>query len=82
MKAGEKMLAKFNSSKLREVRRHKKISQMRLAELCDSSDRYIRDLERGAKENPSATLVCLMSQAMEVTMDELMRIEMKEGQEE
>ena len=76
------MLAKFDSEKLRAARKQKKLSQMHLAELCDSSDRYIRDLERGAKENPSATLVCLMSRALEVSMEDLVKIEKEEGQEQ
>jgi transcriptional regulator with XRE-family HTH domain len=76
------MLAKFDSEKLRAARKHKKLSQMHLAELCDSSDRYIRDLERGTKENPSAALVCLMSKVLEVPMEELVKIEKEEGQEQ
>lgn len=76
------MLAKFDSAKLRAARKQKKLSQMHLAELCDSSDRYIRDLERGAKENPSAALVCLMSKVLEISMDDLVKIETEEGQEE
>ena len=76
------MLARFDSEKLRMARKQKKLSQMHLAELCDSSDRYIRDLERGIKENPSATLVCLMSKILEIPMDELIKIDLEEGQEE
>ncbi len=76
------MLARFDSEKLRMARKQKKLSQMHLAELCDSSDRYIRDLECGIKENPSATLVCLMSKILEIPMDELIKIDLEEGQEE
>ena len=72
------MPAKFSSQKLRAVRQEKKISQMFLAELCDSSDRYIRDLERGRKANPSATLVYLLSRALDVPMDDLMEIKQEE----
>lgn len=76
------MLARFDSEKLRAARKRKNLSQMHLAELCDSSDRYIRDLERGTKENPSAALVCLMSKVLEVPMEELVKIEKEEGREE
>lgn len=76
------MLAKFDSEKLRAARKQKKLSQMHLAELCDSSDRYIRDLKRGAKENPSAALVCLISKVLEVPMEELVKIQKEEGQEQ
>ena len=82
MKVGGDMLAKFDSEKLRTARKQKKLSQMHLAELCDSSDRYIRDRECGTKENPSAALVCLMSKVLEVPMDELVKIRKGEGQEE
>lgn len=75
------MPAKFSAQKLRLVRKQKKISQMFLAELCDSSDRYIRDLELGRKANPSATIVCMLSRALDVPMDELMEYK-QEDQEE
>jgi len=74
------MLARFDAKRLRAARKQKRLSQMRLAELCESSDRYIRDLERGTKENPSATLVCLMSRVLDVPMDELVKIVNEEGQ--
>lgn len=66
------MTVKFNAERLKTVREQKHISQMRLAELCDSSDRYIRALELGNRENPSAALVYLLSRVLELTMEELM----------
>ena len=66
------MTVKFNAERLKTVREQKHISQMRLAELCDSSDRYIRALELGNRENPSAALVYLLSHVLELTMEELM----------
>ena len=66
------MVVKFNAAHLKSAREQKHISQMRLAELCDSSDRYIRALELGKRENPSAALVYLLSRVLELTMEELM----------
>lgn len=48
------MQAKFNGQKVRTLRKMKKLSQAMLAEQGDTSERYIRDLERGQKRNPSA----------------------------
>lgn len=46
-----------------------------LAEQGDTSERYIRDLERGQKRNPSASVVCSLSRALGLAaMDELMEI--------
>ena len=72
---------KIDSAKLRAMRRKKKLSQMHLAELCESSDRYIRDLELGVKENPSAALLYLLSRVLETPMEALM-IETNEEEEE
>lgn len=52
------MQAKFNGQKVRTLRKMKKLSQAMLAEQGDTSERYIRDLERGQKRNPSASVVC------------------------
>lgn len=76
------MLIKFNSCKLRDTRRKSKLSQMLLAEICDTSDRYLRDLERGAKDNPSAALVWILSRALGVTIDDLMEEKSDKEQKE
>lgn len=69
------MQAKFNGQKVRTLRKMKKLSQAMLAEQGDTSERYIRDLERGQKRNPSASVVCSLSQALGLAaMDELMEI--------
>lgn len=78
----ETVIVKFNADRLKEVREQKNISQMRLAELCDSSDRYIRALELGNRENPSAVLVCLLSYVLDLTMEELMIIKQEGEQKE
>lgn len=69
------MQAKFNGQKVRTLRKMKKLSQAMLAEQGDTSERYIRDLERGQKRNPSASVVCSLSRALGLAvMDELMEI--------
>lgn len=66
------MPAKFNAEKFRDMRKKKNLTQERLAEQANSTDRYIRDLESGRKNNPSASLLHQMSKALEVSMDDLM----------
>ena len=68
------MLAKFNAEKLRIARLERNITQEMLAERCNTTDRYIRDLESGRKDMPSATLVCQFSMALDVPMEYLMDI--------
>lgn len=69
------MQAKFNGQKVRTLRKMKKLSQAMLAEQGDTSERYIRDLERGQKRNPSASVVRSLSRALGLAaMDELMEI--------
>lgn len=68
------MLAKFNAQKLRAAREGRGMTQEALAERCDTTDRYIRDLETGRKDMPSAALVCRLSVALNVPMESLMDI--------
>ena len=68
------MMAKFNADKLRAARANRNMTQEMLAERCNTTDRYIRDLESGRKDMPSATLVCQFSIALDVPMEYLMDI--------
>ena len=68
------MQAKFDSAKLRKARLERGISQSVLAENADTTIRYIRDLESGAKDNPSAVLLYQMSAALGVPMEEFMAV--------
>ena len=72
------MLAKFNAEKLRIARIEHNITQEMLAERCNTTDRYIRDLEAGRKDMPSAALVCRFSLALDVPMESLMDIVQEE----
>ena len=66
------MNLKFNSGRFKSERKRKSISQCTLAVMADTSERYVRDLEKGNKTNPSAELVFRFSKALEVPMEDLM----------
>lgn len=66
------MLVYFCFRKMRSARCEKRITQEQLAELCNCSDRYMRDLENGRKRQPSAAMVYLISRALGVSMEDLM----------
>lgn len=68
------MPAKFNPEKFHAVRKAKNITQEKLAEQAGTSGRYIRELESGRKHNPSASLLCQMSVALDVQMEDFMEI--------
>lgn len=61
----------FQYERLKEARLKKNLTQEELAERCGSSDRYIRDLEKGRKVNPSADLVCQIASVLEIPMEAL-----------
>ena len=62
----------FNGQKFKSVRQDRNLSQIRLAEQADTTERYLRDLEHGVKDNPSAAVVYRLSSALQVQMEELM----------
>lgn len=74
------MPVKFSGRRLKAERRGQRRSQGWLAEQADTSVRYIRDLENEVKSNPSAELLCRISIALGVQMEELMV--MRKGKEE
>lgn len=78
-RGGEEMLVKFSGRRLREERRGQKRSQDWLAEQADTSIRYIRDLEKGVKSNPSAELLYRLSNALDLEMEDLMTV--RKGEE-
>ena len=65
----------FRHKRLKEARLNKNMTQELLAERCNTSDRYIRDLERGRKSHPSAKMLCLLAATLEIAMDELIDTE-------
>ena len=67
------MQAEYNRKKLRAIREENNLTQEKLAELSDISDRHLRNLET-ASTKPSADILCRISHALDVPMDELMTI--------
>ena len=65
----------FLHQRLQQKRKEKQLTQEMLAEQCDCSVRYLRDLELGAKHNLSAALFLQLVYALDVPADELLRIE-------
>jgi len=61
----------FRSDRLKRARLSKNLTQEDLAARCNTSDRYIRDLERGRKTRPSAEMLCLLAAGLEIPMEEL-----------
>ncbi len=57
------MQVTFRHERLKEARMKKNMTQEMLAECCNTSDRYIRDLERGRKSH------------LEIPMEELVDME-------
>ena len=61
----------FRFDRLKKARLKKKMTQEVLAEQCNTSDRYIRDLEKGRKMHPSAAVVCQIASVLEIPMETL-----------
>ena len=68
----------FRSDQLKRARLKKKLTQEDLAAQCNTSDRYIRDLERGRKTRPSAEMLCLLATSLEIPMAELVDVKEEE----
>jgi transcriptional regulator with XRE-family HTH domain len=58
--------------KIRELRKHKKLSLEQLAELTDSSKSYIWELENKDDPKPSAEKVARIATALDVTTEFLL----------
>ena len=69
------MQVTFRHERLKEARMKKNMTQEMLAECCNTSDRYIRDLERGRKSHPSAEMLFLLAANLEIPMEELVDME-------
>lgn len=68
----------FRYQKIQTRRKEKRLTQEVLAECCDCSSRYLRDLEHGKKCNPSAVLLHLLTHALDISMEELLEIQYDE----
>ena len=67
------MQVELNRKKLKEIREENNLTQEQLAELSNISDRHLRSLET-ASTNPSAKVLCRISRALDIPMDELMTV--------
>ena len=68
----------FRSDRLKRARLKKKLTQEDLAAQCNTSDRYVRDLECGRKKHPSAEMLCLLAASLEIPMEELVDVRQEE----
>jgi len=68
----------FRSDRLKLARLKKRLTQEDLAAQCNTSDRYVRDLECGRKKNPSAEMLCLLAASLDVPMEELVDVKQEE----
>lgn len=71
------MQVELNRKKLKEVREENNLTQEQLAELSDISDRHLRNLET-VYTNPSVTVLCRISRALDVPMDSLITVHSEE----
>lgn len=69
------MRVTFLHERLQQKRKEKHLTQEMLAERCDCSVRYLRDLELGVKCNLSAALFFQIVYILDVPADELLCIE-------
>lgn len=65
------MMAVLDRRKLRALRREKALTQEQLAEYSGISDRHMRNLET-SEVNPSASVLCRISRALDTPMDDFM----------
>ena len=67
------MKIELNHKKLRELRKKNHFTQEQFAEMVDISDRHLRNLETVCHDS-SAVLLCRISIALDVSMDDLMTV--------
>lgn len=71
------MKVEINRKKLRELRKKNNLTQEQFAEMVEISDRHLRNLETVCTDS-SATVLCRISLALEVSMNDLMTVEKEE----
>ena len=62
----------FDGEKFKAARKRRKLSQILLAERADTTERYLRELENGRMDNPSAAMLYRLSVVREIPMEEFM----------
>lgn len=58
--------------KIREVRKEKKLTQEKLAELADVDPKSIIQLESGKRENPTVGTLTKVAKALKISLNELL----------
>ena len=71
-KGAELMHVYFDGKKFKAARKRRKLSQILLAERADTTERYLRELENGRMDNPSAAMLYRLSVVLEIPMEEFM----------
>lgn len=72
------LIAYLNCQKICELREAKNLTQSELAEKSGTTERYLRDLEKGKKRNPSAILLCKLCFVLGVSVEDVVEIQDKE----
>jgi transcriptional regulator with XRE-family HTH domain len=57
--------------RLRRLRKSRQLSQRQLADLCDTTQGYIADLETLRNKNPSSEMIARISRVLNVSLEEL-----------
>lgn len=76
------MLVTLNAEKLHAQRKANGLTQLTLAIRAGISIRYIRDLENGRKQKPSAEYLCKIAAVLEVPMETFLDIQFGEEDED
>ena len=69
------MRVRFNGKGFKAVRKQRHISQITLAEQTETTERYLRELENGRMDNPSAAMVYRFSVILNQPMEAFMIVE-------
>ena len=67
-------IKKLIGSRIKNLRRIRRYSQERLAEIIDINPKYLSSVERG-QENPTLDLFIRLSQGLKVSMHEIFQID-------
>lgn len=66
------MSKRFSGKKVRSLRKASKLSQQKLTDKSGVSDRYLRELESGRKNNPSIEVLSNLSDALDCSVDDFL----------
>ena len=61
----------LDGRKLRQARKSRHLTQETLAERAEISDRYLRSMESGKKDNPSLSVTIKLCSVLNIAVEEL-----------